>query len=183
MRDAKEKLVLDNMRLAYKLALYYYRKFSGVYELDDLRSVSFIGLLNAANTFNNEFNYRFSTYAYACIKTEIRNYLRENRKFQNQMYLEDSLTSTYNDSDSIKLEDILADSFNLEEDIEGSIQVDTLLNEINKLPGRYPVILKYRMQGMTFAQIGGLLGVSQPTISTDYNRAINLLRIRLKDWR
>jgi len=32
-------------------------------------------------------------------------------------------------------------------------------------------------------QIGEILGVSQPQISRDYRKAINILRYRFKDWR
>ena len=183
MGDEKEKLVLNNMGLAYKLASSYFRKFSGVYELDDLKSVAYIGLMKAVNTFNPELNYQFSTYAYACIRTEICNYLSDNKKFLGQMYFEDPITTKSKDSDDYKLGDTIADPFNLEESVEGTINCSMLLEEINKLPGRYPEILKYRMRGMTFVEIGKLFGLSQPTISKDYNRAVNLLRIKLRDWR
>lgn len=175
----KEKLVVDNIKIAYKLSFLYFKKFGGSYELDDLKSTAYIGLVKAANTFRKELNYQFSTYAYACIRTEIYRYAKENQKYQNQLYLSDKVEGT----DGLYIEDFIASDTNLEEDIADMIQNKKLLEEIEKLPERYKLIMKYKLQGLSTVDIGKKLNLSQPTICKDYNRAINILRMKLIDWR
>lgn len=69
------------------------------------------------------------------------------------------------------------------EDTENEIGIEYLNEYIDILPERLSKVIKYHLLGHTMKQIGEILGVSQPQISRDYRKAINILRYRFKDWR
>lgn len=73
-KDARDKLVLDNVGLIWSIV----RRFSGRgYELEDLFQIGSIGLMKAIDKFDPEFEVRFSTYAVPMISGEIRRFLRD----------------------------------------------------------------------------------------------------------
>ena len=75
MTTDEEKLVNDNINLAYKLAWKYYTSYNYKYELEELQSICNIGLVLAAKTFNPELEFNFSTYAYTCMKNELGRFM------------------------------------------------------------------------------------------------------------
>ena len=52
-KDEIEKLILDNMNIAYKLSWKYYKKFRLLVEFEELNGIANLGLVKAANTFNH----------------------------------------------------------------------------------------------------------------------------------
>lgn len=155
------------------------KKLGRIYELDDLVSVAYMGLAKAAVSFDKELNYKFSTYAYTYIKTELCNYIRSNRRHQHSLYLDDKAKGF---DDDLFLVDIIASDINIEDDFEDNSLISKLLEEIEKLPKLYSAIIKYKLQGMSLIEIGKIMNLSQPTVGKYYNRAINLLRVRLRNW-
>ncbi|GAW94369.1 sigma-70 family RNA polymerase sigma factor [Calderihabitans maritimus] len=61
-KEAKNKLILSNIRLVISIAKRYCNQ-SGILGLDDLVSEGIIGLMKAANKFDYRKGYKFSTYA------------------------------------------------------------------------------------------------------------------------
>ena len=178
MTTDEEKLVTDNLGLAYELAWKYYMKFNGLYELDELQSVAFLGLTKAANTFNKYLGFEFSTYAYNCIQNQIRQYYRDNKKHIDVVYLYEEI----NDN-GVTLEDITASEYDMLEQINKDEHYNKLYEEIDKLKDRYKLIMQYRLKGLTMLEISKKLNISQPQVSRDYNVALNILRNKFKDWR
>ena len=80
MTNDTNRLIEDNINIAYNLSWQYYNKFDRKIELDELQSLSFLGLTKAAKTFNPGLKYNFSTYAYKCIINEILLHYRNNKK-------------------------------------------------------------------------------------------------------
>ena len=68
--DARKSLVYHNLRLAAKIACYYRRVFSYV-DLMDLLEMGNMGLFKAADRFDPELGYKFSTYATWWIRQSI----------------------------------------------------------------------------------------------------------------
>ena len=64
--------ILEYDKMVYSIASKYRNNF----ELDDLVQVGRMGLAKAYRNFNNDFDNKFSTYAYKCILGEILNYIR-----------------------------------------------------------------------------------------------------------
>lgn len=78
MTTEAEKLVVDNLKIAYYTANKYYLKYN--VEFDDAVSISYIGLIKAAQHFDALRSIKFSTYAVKCILTEFRKELRKQSK-------------------------------------------------------------------------------------------------------
>ena len=66
--DARQKLILHNLRLVAHIVRKYY---STSKNQDDLVSIGTIGLVKAVDTFNIENGARFATYAAKCIQNAI----------------------------------------------------------------------------------------------------------------
>ncbi len=74
-REAREKLIIGNLRLVLSIV----QRFSSKREnSDDLFQVGCIGLMKAIDHFNTELDVKFSTYAVPMIIGEVRRYLRDN---------------------------------------------------------------------------------------------------------
>ncbi len=71
-KDAKDKLILANMRLVLSVI----KKFNGAVSKDDLFQAGCIGLIKAATNFDLSVGVKFSTYAVPMIVGEVKRYLR-----------------------------------------------------------------------------------------------------------
>lgn len=67
--------ILEYEKLVYKIA----RRFQGNFDLEDLKQVGMIGLMNAYKNYKDTFDTKFSTYAYSYILGEILNYIRNSK--------------------------------------------------------------------------------------------------------
>lgn len=69
------KLIEENKNLIYKIA----HSYSGHANIDDLFQVGCIGVINAYKNYKDDYNTKFSTYAYNYILGEITNYLKNDK--------------------------------------------------------------------------------------------------------
>lgn len=74
-KEAREKLILGNLRLVLSVVGRFNPKHDSA---DDLFQVGCIGLIKAIDNFNPDFSVRFSTYAVPMIIGELRRYQRDN---------------------------------------------------------------------------------------------------------
>lgn len=74
-KDAREKLILGNLRLVLSVVGRFNTKRDSA---DDLFQVGCVGLIKAIDNFNPDFAVRFSTYAVPMIIGELRRYQRDN---------------------------------------------------------------------------------------------------------
>jgi RNA polymerase sigma factor (sigma-70 family) len=170
-----EELVTNNLKLAYKIALKYYYKFKTTIDLEELQSLSYLGLVKAAKSFKADKNFAFSTYAYKSMRNEIITYFN---KVKNQNTI--SLYSEF--GEDLTLEDTLSSSINLEYETEYNLKIEKLYKFIHGLDNNEQIIILYYLQGMTFEKIGNKLGLSRSQICVKYRKAINKLRYKfLKD--
>ena len=77
VNDYKEQYILDNMNLVKYIASKYFTKNIGI-EYEDLVSYGTIGLIDAANTYKEDRNCKFSTYASLKIRAAIIDEIRKN---------------------------------------------------------------------------------------------------------
>lgn len=78
-KEAREKLVMGNLRLVLSIV----QRFSQRRECaEDLFQVGCIGLLKAIDHFNTDLDVMFSTYAVPMIIGEVRRYLRDNNSIR-----------------------------------------------------------------------------------------------------
>lgn len=66
--EAREKLIVHNLRLVSHIIRKYY---SSSEDKEDLTSIGTIGLIKAVDSFNRENGARFATYAARCIQNAI----------------------------------------------------------------------------------------------------------------
>lgn len=170
----KDELVTKNIKLAYMLANRYYKMNNEKVEFEEIRSVSLLGLVKAADNFDESKGLAFSTFAFTCIKNEILMYIRSNKKYTH--------TSIYSQiNEDIVLEDTLSDIHNMEENILNNLEINLLYKYINQLPELEKNVILYHLQGKTTTEIGKILKYSQPQISRLYHRALNHLRDKFID--
>lgn len=70
-KKIREKLILDNIRIAQSIARNYYYKYK--IDLDELESYAYEGLCKAVDNFDYTLGVKFLSYAYLSIKGSVRN--------------------------------------------------------------------------------------------------------------
>ena len=78
-KDAREKLILGNLRLVLSVVGRFNTKRDSA---DDLFQVGCLGLIKAIDNFDITQNVKFSTYAVPMILGEVRRYLRDNNSIR-----------------------------------------------------------------------------------------------------
>ncbi len=180
--NAREKLIVHNLRLVVYIA----KKFesSGV-GLDDLISIGTIGLIKAVNTFSPEKNIKLATYASRCIENEILMYLRKISSQKMVVSLDEPLNTDY-DGNELMLADVLgSEGDEISREIEDDDEKRILLQVINDLPKREKKIIEMRfgigdIEELTQKEVADIMGISQSYISRLEKRIIKKLGNRLK---
>ena len=105
-KQAEEKLIKHNLRLVAHIVKKY--SITNI-EQEELISVGSIGLLKAVKTYDINKGHSFSTYSARCIQNEILMLFRLNKKFSNEISIEEKI-GTDKDGNDISLIDIIQDS-------------------------------------------------------------------------
>jgi len=71
-------LILENENLIYKIIT----KYKNYFELDDLYQVAVMGMIKAHKNYRQEYNAKFTSYAYPYILGEVLKYINEYRSFK-----------------------------------------------------------------------------------------------------
>ena len=74
-KQIRERLILDNLNLAYKLASGYIGH-KGI-DFETAKQQAAMGLIKAVDTFDPNRGVKFSTYAYMMIMSEIKKFIRD----------------------------------------------------------------------------------------------------------
>ncbi len=139
-KEAKNKLIVHNLRLVAHIVKKYY---SNTNDQDDLISIGTIGLIKAINTFDYEKKVRLSTYAAKCVENEILMYLRNQKKLVNEVYISDPI-DTDKEGNVLTLMDVITTSDNILDTVYENIRSEKLLKCIENLNEREREIIIYR---------------------------------------
>lgn len=141
-----ERLILDYIPLANKLAFLEKRLVPDHIHLDELKSAAYMGLTDAANKFDSSKNVHFGLYAKIRIIGEIRNYLKFILKKAN-------ISGSLEDSEAQVKPDrfITEDFFSLVSD------------KLGDADGK--IMHMYYVENRTLGEIGRIRGVSESRIS------------------
>lgn len=177
--EAKEKLILHNMRLVAHVA----KKYIGVdEELDELISIGTIGLIKAVTSFKQDYGSRFATYAVRCIENEILMHFRARRKMRGEVSLYETI-GTDKEGNQIQLVDVLEnEEQDVTECVERRQQMQTIHDKIHgTLNAReYMIISKryglYGEKEMTQREVSKQLGISRSYVSRIEKRALEKLK-------
>ncbi len=182
-KQAEEKLIKHNLRLVAHIVKKY--NFAKI-EQDELISVGSIGLMKAIKSYDIEKGNSFSTYASRCIQNEILMMVRSQRKFINEVSLEDKV-KTDKEGNEVSLIDVLEDASEHVQD-KAEIQIiyqkiidiiNTSLNEREK----EIIFLRYGIGGgvpKTQYEVAKELNISRSYISRIEKKALNQIRDQAK---
>ncbi len=176
--DAREKLIVHNLRLVSHIVRKYY---SSSRMQEDLVSVGSLGLIKAVDSFDIENGARFATYAAKCIQNEILMFFRQQRKLQAEVSINDAI-DVDRDGNPLTYIDVISCEENLADDLDLRLDgakvrsyVDTVLGERE----RQIVRLRYGLDGqdtMTQREVAALLGISRSYVSRIEKSALEKLR-------
>jgi len=102
--EARNKLIVHNMRLVAHIMKKYYTQTS---DQEDLISIGTIGLIKGVSTYRPERGVRLATYASKCIENEILMYFRSQRKTAGDLSLSDTL-DTDGEGSNLSILDVLS---------------------------------------------------------------------------
>lgn len=173
--DAREKIILGNMKLVMYQAKQF---FSTSLPVDDLISIGTVGLMKAVDSFKLEKGFYFATYAARCISNEILMALRKTKKD----FLLDSFEQPIGTSEGrdITRMDVIANKSISH--FDEAIVYDDTLSEVFDILSTFSeleqevVKLRY-LENKTQREVATLLGgISQSYISRIEKKAIERIR-------
>lgn len=179
-QNAKDKLILHNMRLVAHIAKKYY--LTGE-EQEELISIGTIGLIKAVSTFKCDKGNRFAAYGSRCIENEILMHLRNVKKTSQEVHFDEPI-DTDKDGNQLTLMDIIA----ADNDICGEVDlvldsqklykaIDGVLDDRERLI----IVLRYGLNAakpLTQREAAALLGISRSYVSRIEKRAIDKLKMQ-----
>ncbi|MBE6732684.1 MAG: sigma-70 family RNA polymerase sigma factor [Ruminococcaceae bacterium] len=176
--NARNELVEHNLRLVAHIVKKYYTTNC---EQDDLISIGTIGLIKAVSSFKSDKGIRLATYAARCIENEILMHFRNLKKSSQDLYISDPI-DTDKDGNALTLIDIIADDYDLSEDVDTKIKLQKLRVLLNgTLDKREKEILELRYglndcEELTQREIAKKLGISRSYVSRIETAALKKLR-------
>lgn len=181
-RQAKEKLIVHNLRLVVYIARKFETAPTGI---EDLISIGTIGLIKAVNTFCSDRNIKLATYASRCIENEILMHLRKISSKRNEISIDEPLNIDW-DGNELLLSDLLGSE---PDEVGRGIEQEDERHQLNGfvcgLPPRERQIMEMRfgMNGYpeyTQKQVADALGISQSYISRLEKRIIVKLKKQIE---
>jgi len=177
-KDARNILIEHNLRLVAHVV----KKYPAAGDNDDLISIGTIGLIKAISTFRGEKGTRLATYAARCIENEILMSMRQSKKRQNEVLLQDPVGKDGDGKEVSLMDKISSDGEDVFEEVGTKLQIKELYEKIgNALTKREKKIieLRYGLYGgeiFTQKEIASLLGISRSYVSRIEKKALSKLK-------
>lgn len=176
--EARQKLILHNLRLVSHIVRKYY---SGAQDPEDLVSIGTVGLVKAVDTFNVHNGARFATYAAKCIQNEILMYFRSRKKLASEISIHETIDMD-RDGNPLTYMDVICSEEDVAEEIDRKVAADRMLQLLHTrlLPReRQILMLRYGIGGIaprTQREIAASLGISRSYVSRIEKSALEKLR-------
>ncbi len=176
--NAREKLILHNLRLVAHIVRKYY---SSNPNQDDLTSIGTIGLVKAVDTFKPESGARFATYAARCIQNEILMHFRSQKKLACEVSINETI-DVDRDGNPLTYIDVIGCDECISEEIDLKIKIEKALKYVNNVLSereRQIIIMRYGLYGrrpMTQKETATKLGISRSYVSRIEKSALDKLR-------
>ncbi len=145
-KEAREKLVLHNLRLVFRFAIRYegLGRAAGLTQ-EDLVHHGVEGLLEAVDTFNPTLGYRFSTWAYHKVRWAVQRPIRVRK---GEVSLEEPVEGT----EEITLGDTLASRLPSPEEVAEGRALETWFKE------EFPRVALLTQEGLSLEEVAWLVG-------------------------
>lgn len=182
-KDARNKLIEHNLRLVAHIV----KKYESKGNTDDLISIGTIGLIKGIDSYRPQKKVKLTTYAAKCAENEILMYFRSNKKYNNNISLNDVIGHD-KDGGDITLIDVLKEETESPiKTIEYNDNIAHLSKYLTVLNKRELEIIKIRYgllntNEKTQKEIAKKLGISRSYVSRIEKRAlIKMLREFIKN--
>lgn len=189
-KEARNILVEKNMRLVAHMAKKY-ASAKKEWVDEDLISIGTIGLIKAVDSYRCSRDVRFSTYAAKCIDNEILMSLRQDKKREREVSLNEPIGKD-KEGNEISLKDVLCEGNSLEEkDVVDNImflsQMRCIYDNIDKVltpKERCILVKRYGLSGereCTQSDLADMLGISRSYVSRIEKKALEKLLALLEE--
>ena len=183
--NAREKLILHNLRLVSHIVRKYYSQNPNQ---DDLISIGSIGLVKAVDTFSSANGARFATYAAKCIQNEILMYFRSRKKLSNEVSINDTI-DVDRDGNPLSYMDVISSDENIVDDIDLKIRVERALKYVGTVLNsreRQIIVMRYGLYGhraLTQRETAEKLNISRSYVSRLEKTSLEKLRAAFEKGR
>ena len=180
--DARQKLILHNLRLVSHIVRKYY---STAPDPEDLVSIGTIGLIKAVDTFNIHNGAKFATYAAKCIQNEILMHFRSRKKLASEVSINETIDID-RDGNPLTYIDVICCEEDVAEEIDKKITTQKMLQFMDALltpRERQIIMMRYGLGGIkaqTQREIAKTLRISRSYVSRIEKSAIEKLRNALQ---
>jgi RNA polymerase sporulation-specific sigma factor len=176
--DARQKLILHNLRLVSHIVRKYY---SSAKNAEDLVSIGTIGLVKAVDSFNVHNGAKFATYAAKCIQNEILMHFRAQKKQTCEVSLSETI-DVDRDGNPLTYIDVICSDEDIAEEIDKKLLTDKMLRCLDRLltpRERQIVMMRYGIGNtapQTQREIAEKLKISRSYVSRIEKSALEKLR-------
>lgn len=176
--DARQKLILHNLRLVSHIVRKYY---ATAHNPEDLVSIGTIGLVKAVDSFRVENGAKFATYAAKCIQNEILMHFRAQKKITSEVSLNETI-DVDRDGNPLTYIDVICCEEDVVEEIGRKLMTGKMLVYIETLltaRERQIVRMRYGLQGCracTQREVAEALNISRSYVSRIEKSALEKLR-------
>ena len=180
--EAREKLILHNLRLVSHIVRKYYGTSPNQ---EDLVSIGTIGLIKAVDSFKVSAGARFATYAARCIQNEILMYFRSQKKLSSEISLNETI-DVDKDGNPLTYSDVVSCDESMTDEIERKILSDRAIHLVRTAltdRERRIISLRYGLGGkapLTQREVATKLGISRSYVSRIEKSALEKLSQALK---
>lgn len=175
--EARNILIEHNLRLV----AYIVKKYPAAGENDDLISIGTIGLIKGISSYDTEKKTRLATYVARCIENEILMSIRHDKKFSNQVSLNEPIGFD-SDGNEVSLMDVLpCESEDICEKLDRENMIARLYKKIKTgLAEREQQIIRLRFglcgcDPLPQREVADILGISRSYVSRIEKKAIGKL--------
>ena len=176
--EARNILIEHNLRLVAHIV----KKYNDAGDSDDLISIGTIGLIKGITSFNAEKKTKLATYVARCVENEILMSLRHDKKFANQVSLNEPI-GLDGEGNEVSLIDVLqSDNEDICERLDKENMVALLYKKIrDSLQSREREIIKMRYglcsdAPLTQREVAKTLGISRSYVSRIEKKALCKLK-------
>lgn len=182
-KDARNKLIEHNLRLVAHIV----KKYESKGNTDDLISIGTIGLIKGIDSYKPQKKVKLTTYAAKCAENEILMYFRSNKKYNNNISLNEVIGHDKDGGDITLIDVLKEESESPISKIEHNDNIRHLSKYLTVLNNRELEIIKMRYgllntKEKTQKEIAKKLGISRSYVSRIEKRAlIKMLREFIKN--
>lgn len=177
--EARQKLILHNLRLVSHIVRKYY---SSSKNQEDLVSIGTIGLVKAVDTFKVDSGTRFATYAAKCIQNEILMHFRAQRKLSAEVSMNDTI-DVDREGNPLTYMDVISSDECLTEEVLRMVEAEQAVRFVQtRLDPRERHIITLRFgldhttPPLTQREVAAKLGISRSYVSRIEKAAIDKLK-------